>query len=111
MTTKVENERERYKASMLELEASIASIKSQITAAKSKAAVYGQYADHDWFVRVNDALNHKRREHQRLQFELGRVNREIKAAGAKAFDARFIDVARKMLPKETYVAILSQVAA
>jgi hypothetical protein len=38
------------------------------------------------------------------------VNRDIKVAGAKAFDARFIDVARKVLPKETYVAILSQVS-
>jgi septal ring factor EnvC (AmiA/AmiB activator) len=66
--------------------------------------------DRHWRADATCSLRHRNRKLQELQSERGKINRQIRTLEAKAFDARFIDVARKVLPKETYVAILSQVS-
>jgi hypothetical protein len=48
-----------------------------------------------------------------LDADVASIKSQIEHAQARrfAFDARFIDVARRVLPKEQYVAILSQASA
>jgi hypothetical protein len=64
--------------------------------------------DRHWFVNAETALRYKNVERQRLQNELGRLNREIKAANGWAQDRRFADIARRKLPPEIFQSILAE---
>jgi hypothetical protein len=108
---KLETKRESLVARDAELGVNIASIKSQLEHAQARRETGRQMADPIWVARANSALRHYKREREAAQNELSRVNRVIKAARAQASDRRFIDVARRVLDKETYCSILSQVSA
>jgi peptidoglycan hydrolase CwlO-like protein len=102
----LQTERDRIEAEISAIDEDTTRIKSQLEHAKANGN-----ADPHWAASARTAMRYKNRKLQELQSSLGKVNREIKAVNAKAFDTRFIDVARRELPKETYVSILSQVSA
>jgi ribosomal protein L29 len=108
--TELEAERTRIEAEMMQVCEDIASIKGQIEHAQARRVETGIWTNPMWFAKANSALRRKNAEREARQCELGKVNRRIKELKAKAFDARFIDVARRVLTKEQYIAILSQVA-
>jgi len=104
----------------------ILEIKSQIDLAKVGQKQNGVFADADWFARANTALRIRGREHQSLMFIAGKKRKDenmaqatkipagpasIERARAKAerasrFDTRFVTIAERCLPAETYRAIL-----
>jgi hypothetical protein len=103
-----EAERERLIGEMLEQDRDLDSIKAQISAAKVRLARYGQHADHDWFRRISDAQRHRRRERQEMQARLGEINRVIRKLTAKEHDKRFADIARRLLPAQTWSKIAAE---
>jgi hypothetical protein len=98
---------------MFQLDEETASIKSQLSEAKHKAASTGNYSDNSWFRpwfrRANDAQRHRSRSRQKAQLVLGDVNRTIRKKNAIVGDntpeRRFITAAKRLLPEATYRAI------
>jgi hypothetical protein len=95
---------------------SVDSIKSQLESAKSRQAATGSYADHEWWIRANDALRHHGLSYQDHCRALGNINRRIKELSHERTittpvcrERAFIDHARAVLPKETYMEIWSRV--
>lgn len=78
----------------------LADIKAQIEHAKAQAVTRGIYADADWFVRARQALRHRGAEHQRINTELAKRKKQLRANNAGDYGQRFIDAARKILPPE-----------
>lgn len=89
----------------------IASIKSQLEEARSRARTTGVYSDPDWYNGARYALRRKSLHLQRLQTEMGRRRRgrgkQGHASGTVAagdavwlrFLTKFHDAARRRLPK------------
>ena len=103
----------------------ILEIKSRIELAKAGQRQNGVYADPDWFARANTALRIRGREHQMILFVSGKKRKEenisrasapasetsierlrVKAERAARFDTRFVAIAERCLPRDTYEAIL-----
>ena len=84
----------------LEIEEDLEKIKGQLTTAKRKAYVDGEYSDPDWFHRANSALGHKKRQHQLSMMLLGRVRRAASRQRSDSFAQLFVSVAREVLPQE-----------
>jgi len=81
-------------------------IRSQLNAAKVNRIETGDYANADWFRKATDALKHKGREHQELQFALGRLSKEQSKEQTREFQLRkerfFIETAKELLDEQTY---------
>jgi hypothetical protein len=92
-----------------EVNRDLASIKLQITKAKSLAAVEGKYADRDWWVRVNQALKIKGRQSQQIQKAIGLANKKRKQEHQLRFERRFMEIAKQELEPEVFQRIMSQV--
>jgi hypothetical protein len=90
-------------ARLFDLAEECTDIRAQLEHAEAK----GDY-DRRWFVNATTALRYKTQVKQRLQNELGRVNREIKAAKGRAQDARFADIAKRRLPPDIFQSILAE---
>jgi len=88
----------------------IAQIRAQIDMAKAEQRQSGEYADAGWFARANTALHFRGREHQMLQLEFAKKRKaanELKAKLANQdFERRFMFNAKRILPPETYQAIM-----
>ena len=84
-------------------------IRSQLNAAKVNRIETGEYANADWFRKATDALKHKGREHQELQFALGRLSKEQSKEQTREFQLRkerfFIETAKELLDEKTYSKI------
>ena len=93
------------------LDQQLASIRTQIAAAKNDAHAKGIYAGTDWYRRVHLAAAHKGRERQSLQIILGDLNRKIKKAEQEAYDLAwertFIRAAKTILPSDQYESIVA----
>lgn len=90
---------------LAEVEEAIAAIRAKIDRAKADKITTGEYADPDWFARVNAALRFKGMEHQRLQRIAGRLAREERQARAQSFERAFVDHARKVLAADAFETI------
>lgn len=77
-------------------ESEILDIERQINAAKNRADE-GELADRDWWRRVNSALSIKKRQVRQIQSEL-----ESKFRRAHSFERRFVELAERELPVETF---------
>ena len=85
-----------------EVETAITSMKLQI--AEAKAA--GEYADRDWWRRVNAALKIKGRQAQQLQNAIGKLNRARKERNTqRPLSSFFMSVAKEKLSYELYEEI------
>lgn len=90
-----------------EVDQDITSIKIQIDEAKDKV-IDGEYADRDWWLRVNGALRIKGRQSQQIQNAIGRVKRERKEKEQLQLERRFMNIARQELSYEVFNKILDQ---
>ena len=77
----LEEERDRIKAAILEIDDEITRIKAQL----EHAEVDGDRDPH-WAINARTAVRYKNRKLQELQSSLGKVNCEIKVVNAKAFE-------------------------
>lgn len=88
----------------------ITHIRAQVDAAKAEHKQGGGYADAGWFARANTAMHIRGQEHQLLQLEFAKKRKaanEIKAKLANQdFERRFMFNAKRILPAETYQAIM-----
>ena len=99
-----------------EIGRSVDSIKVQIGRAKTEKFTTGIYSEAQWWRRASDALRHQSRSYQEHCRALSNLSRRIKelthekTVSAPACRERaFIDHARALLPKETYMEIWSRV--
>lgn len=98
---------------MLALDEEIGSIKTQLGNAKARRHTEKVWADPEWFARASAALRHKGRQRQSYQTTLSEMNRRARALRAKLSDwddgRMFINVARSLLPEQTYRLIWDEV--
>src|SRR5512142_489469 len=94
LTDKTEDELLQMK---LELEIDLDSIKAQIRVAKAKAASLGEFADPEWWRKVNWAKSLKGRLCQQIQLELHRRKDPKTALGLA-----FLEVAKKCLEPDLF---------
>lgn len=80
----------------IQLEADLASIKNQIDFAKSSARS-GEYADPDWFARVNAARRHKGRQINLINAEIKQRNEQEREANRRAYDANSVSFERAFM--------------
>lgn len=104
--TELESERDRVQELLMAIDEDIASIKGQL-----EHAEIDRDRDPHWKVSATCALRHKSLARQRLQFDLGKLSRAIKTAQYEAADRRFAETAKKILPAETFNAILAEMVA
>jgi hypothetical protein len=81
-------------------------IRTQLSFAKSNAAAHKEYSNPDWFNNAQAALRIKGRQHQKMQNELGRLNKLEKQQYAKRLEACFVKAARELLPHVKFIEIM-----
>ena len=85
-------------------------IRAQIDMAKAEHKQGAGYANASWFARATAAMHIRGREHQMLQLEFAKKRKaanEIKAKREnEEFERRFMFNAKRVLPPETYQAIM-----
>lgn len=86
----------------------IASIKEQLDEAKTEQLVTGTYADPGWWRKANSALRMKGRFVQKIQRQIGLAKQDEHQQSSVTFERHFISVAREVLDKETYSAIIEK---
>lgn len=103
--------KERLEDIKVQLEADMASIKNQIDFAKSGARV-GEYADPEWFARVNAARRHKGRQINLINAELKkRKDREMErrkraaVADSLTFERAFMRVTKAWVGETDYATL------
>lgn len=75
---------------------------------EAQSVVYsegGEYADADWWRRVNAARRIKGRQQQAIQSALSVIGKRLRAARQTTNDAKFITAAKQMLDPEVYASI------
>ena len=82
----------------------IADIKAQIASAKANA-IQGNYSDPVWFAKVNSALRYKQARHQELLRMLAAKRRKENEQKKQSDEVRFVQAARQMLDRDTYMSI------
>lgn len=107
--------RERLMEWKLQVDDSISVIKNQIAEAKARAYDEGVYADRDWFSRATRALQHRKRDSQRIQFEFSRRKREDKrsdtlmhAVEHREFAEDFMVSAKEILSQSLYDRVIER---
>lgn len=86
----------------------IAHLKSQVNGAKADAASGNGYSDNDWFNRASHALRMTQIEHQKCLREIGDRNKAARHARGQTAANRFVDVARRLLDRETFSQIMDE---
>jgi len=89
----------------LELEGDLSSIRTQIAAAQQKAREQGEYADSQWWLKVNWALKTKGRQCQEIQLLLRRRKTQ---AVKTSVESEFVTLARAKLPPEQFNSLLQE---
>ena len=87
-----------------ELEGEMDHIRSQIASAKARVAETGEYSDRGWFIRANDALRHKGREAQRIQWLIGKAKKKL----SSTFEQQFIAAARRRLQPDVFAELINE---
>lgn len=82
----------------------MASIRYQLEAAKSNAAMDGEYADADWFRKATYALRMKGAQQQAISIEVGRRKRLIQST----LETWFVRVARQILEEDLFEEIMDE---
>ena len=81
-------------------------IDAQVADAKRAFASGGKAANREWLNRAERAQHMTGRDIHYWQGELGRVRKAEKLANAARMEASFIEQARRLLPPETFMAIM-----
>lgn len=89
----------------IEIDYNIKKIKLKIAEAKGRAYQNSQYMEPSAFKRLNEELNLKNKLSQEIQNILRELSLEVKTIKAYGFDSVFRECAKRVLPKETYLAI------
>jgi hypothetical protein len=120
-TPKVQEVLERYtREDVLDAkgknEVELIRIRAQLDDATAERAATGQYADARWFAKAKLALRLKGQVAQVLNRRLAELRDEQKkqnvvasAARDQDREERFVDAARKVLPKDLYLAVWAEV--
>lgn len=82
----------------------MASIRYQLEAAKSNAAMDGEYADADWFRKATYALRMKGAQQQAISIEVGRRKRLAQSA----LETWFVRIAREILEEDLFEEIMDE---
>jgi len=88
----------------------ITKIRSRLEEAKANMR-NGVYEDPDWFRRATYTLRAKGNDHQWLQRELGKRNREAKWKRANSIERFFLELARQRLDPVTFSDLLDEAIA
>jgi hypothetical protein len=86
-------------------------IKDALADAKANLALKGEYADPDWFRRAKYALRASAHAKQVIIREIAKKKAALKRSEGISFEREFMRVAKLMLDKDTYHAILAEVIA
>ena len=82
----------------------MASIRYQLEAAKSNAAMDGEYADADWFRKATYALRMKGAQQQAISIEVGRRKR----LNQSTLETWFVRHARQILDEDLFEEIMDE---
>jgi hypothetical protein len=82
----------------------MASIRYQLEAAKSNAAMDGEYADADWFRKATYALRMKGAQQQAISIEVGRRKRMTQSR----LETWFVRIAREILEEDLFDEIMDE---
>lgn len=82
-------------------------IDGQVAEAKREFASGGKAASRAWLQRAEHAQRMTGRDIHYWQGELGRVRKAEKKANAEAMERNFIEQARRLLPTEVFMLIMS----
>jgi hypothetical protein len=82
-------------------------IDAQVADAKRAFAAGGRASDPEWLNRAERAQRMTGRDIHYWQGELARVRKAEKAANAEKMERNFIEQARRLLPPETFMTIMS----
>lgn len=93
---------------MFDLDEDISAMTMQIDTAKGAAIQHGEYSDYEWFTAVNNAMRSAKRTRQAVQERKGQLSRLKKDRHRARIETRFIDIARRVLPQETFVSIMEE---
>lgn len=86
-----------------------ARIEMQIISAKGAAQQTGEYADSDWFARVNAALRMAKAKKQTLARKRADLAKQKRKESQDTRERMFIEFSRALLPKDKYLAIWDEV--
>lgn len=82
-------------------------IDAQVADAKREFAAGGKAANREWLNRAERAQHMTGRDIHYWQGELGRVRKAEKLANAARMESNFIEQARRLLPPQTFMAIMT----
>lgn len=99
---------EKMKAERDKLEADLASMKGQMAAAKGQRIRTGQYADPEWWAKLNSAKTHTAARLQKLNRDIAERERAARQAAGGGFASRFVEAAKRRLKPETFDAIAKE---
>lgn len=103
---------EEMEAKLSEVTESLASVKTQLSFARSEAAATGRYKDRDWFQRAQHAERMMGVDHQKLLRAISKRKKDEKLAKHLEHQeqqrSRFKEVARRMLPYDVFMAIVAE---
>lgn len=99
------NELLKYK---VEIDGSSTSAQMQIDAAKGKMHSDGEYADPDWWAKVNGYKRMLGFLSQKIQLRIREVKEAQKLEASLKIEPIFMDVARQVLPYEQFNEILQR---
>jgi hypothetical protein len=91
-----------------ELSQECLSIETQLDHAEVKRPTTGEWADGAWFVRARTALRYRKQLRAQLQERLSVLKRQERLHYARAWEHRFINAARRMLPHDMFNAIMAE---
>lgn len=118
----LETERQELRVKQSALSSELARIKVQISDATGHKRATGEYADHDWFRRVNakghytqEKLSGINRKLNELEYEIAKLRKqrmqEANRVRSEAHSALFVEESKKVLDTATYMAIWRSVEA
>lgn len=89
-----------------ELTLDVADLEKAINVARAKAA-HGVYSDPEWYHSTNQLLRETKAMLQALQARRGQLSRE----GRERLERAFVDVAKEVLPRETFHRLMDRAEA
>lgn len=92
---------------MDDLQREIDKMDIKLTEVKAKARTQREFADPDWYRRLQFALKVMRREKQKLAWALGERTKAEKREEHQLLAVSFVSCAKKVLADETFALILS----
>jgi hypothetical protein len=88
-------------------EEDLAAMQAKIDSVKAKRVQTGEFADADWYARINAAKRFSGQRHQALLRRAAELRKAARKAGAATFEQAFIAAAREQLSPDAFAAIVA----